>query len=202
MRISELFHSIQGEGHLTGKPMFFIRAQGCAVKCPIREVCDQPESLSFKGGTEYSPVELAELAVQAVGPRGWVCLTGGEPAEHEDFDRVVAECRRRDLHINIQTSGMRRVNAPWDWCTVSPKGLVDELAMDFAHELKIVYTGQTMEVLRDYYERFSAWNYYLQPCWSGSGSNQRETLAMVYELNRLGLRFEFTAQWHKLLGVH
>ncbi len=201
MRISELFHSIQGEGHLTGKPMYFIRAQGCAVKCPIREVCDQPESLSFKGGTEYTPAALAERAVQAVGPRGWVCLTGGEPAEQADFDQVVAECRRRGLHINVQTSGLRRVNAPWDWCTVSPKAPLAALAMDFAQELKIVYTGQTIEALQAYYEGFSAWNYYLQPCWQNGTSNQTETLDMVYTLNRLGMSFEFSAQWHKFLGV-
>ena len=90
MNISELFHSIQGEGHLTGKPMFFIRAQGCSVKCPIREVCDQPESLGFKGGTAYAPAELAALALAAVGPRGWVSITGGEPLEQPDFDEVVA----------------------------------------------------------------------------------------------------------------
>lgn len=202
MRISELFHSIQGEGHLTGKPMFFIRAQGCAVKCPIREVCDQPESLSFKGGTDYAPAQLAELALEAVGPRGWVCLTGGEPAEHADFDQVVAECRRRGLYINIQTSGLRRVNAPWDWCTVSPKAPLAALEMTFAQELKIVYTGQPREELAAYYEGFSAWNYYLQPCWRDGTSNQAETLEMVYALNRQGMLFEFTAQWHKFLGVH
>ncbi len=201
MRISELFHSIQGEGHLTGKPMYFIRAQGCAVKCPIREVCDQPESLGFKGGTDYTPATLAELAVQAVGPRGWVCLTGGEPAEQPDFEQVVAACRRRGLHVNVQTSGLRRVNAPWDWCTVSPKGPVAALEMDFAQELKIVYTGQSLAELKAYYEGFSAWNYYLQPCWRAGGSNQAATLEMVYALNRLGLHFEFSAQWHKFLGV-
>ena len=201
MRISELFHSLQGEGHLTGKPMYFIRAQGCAIKCPIREICDQPESLSFKGGTEVAPAVLADLAVAAVGPRGWVCITGGEPAEQADFDELIAECRRRGLHINIQTSGLRRINAPWDWCTVSPKAIVAELAMDFAQELKVVYTGQSIEVLRDYYEKFSAWNYYLQPCWTHNASNQQATIDQVFELNRLGMRWEFSAQWHKFLGV-
>ena len=112
-----------------------------------------------------------------------------------------AECRRRGLHVNVQTSGLRRVNAPWDWCTVSPKGPVAALEMDFAQELKIVYTGQSIEELKAYYEGFSAWNYYLQPCWRAGGSNQAATLEMVYALNRVGLHFEFSAQWHKFLGV-
>jgi organic radical activating enzyme len=201
MRISELFRSIQGEGHLTGKPMFFIRAQGCAVHCPIRRDCDQIESLSFKGGTEYAPAHLAELAVAAVGPRGWVCLTGGEPAEQADFDAVVAACRHRGLYINIQTSGRRRINAPWDWCTVSPKAPAAELELRFAQELKVIYTGQSIDELRAYYEEFSAWNYYLQPLWRDGASNQRETLEMVYALNERGMYWDFSAQWHKFLGV-
>ena len=90
MKISETFHSIQGEGHLTGKPMFFIRAQGCSVKCPIREVCDQPESLAFRGGAEIAPATLADMALAAVGSRGWVSITGGEPLDQPDFDELVA----------------------------------------------------------------------------------------------------------------
>lgn len=201
MRISELFKSIQGEGHLTGKPMFFIRAQGCAVKCPIREVCDQPESLAFKGGDDYAPAELARLAVESVGDRGWVCITGGEPLDQPDFDELVAECRRKGLYINIQTSGLRRVNAPWDWCTVSPKGRYAELEQRFAQELKLVYTGQSVAELTEYYEQFSAWNYYLQPCWVDGGNNHQETLEMVYRLNELGMHWEYSAQLHKLIGV-
>jgi organic radical activating enzyme len=201
MKISETFHSIQGEGHLTGKPMFFIRAQGCSVKCPIREVCDQPESLVFRGGTEYAPATLAEMALAAVGPRGWVSITGGEPLDQPDFDELVAACRKLGLFINVQTSGLRRVNAPWDWCTVSPKAPVDELAILFAQELKVVYTGQSLDQLRAYYERFSAWNYYLQPCADASGTNTEETIEKVFELNRLGMQWEFSAQWHKYLGV-
>jgi len=202
MQISELFHSIQGEGYLTGRPMYFIRAQGCAVKCPIREVCDQPESLNYKGGTTYAPADLAGLALAAVGPRGWVCLTGGEPAEHADFEQVIAECRRLGLRVNLQTSGLRRVNATVDWITVSPKASLAQLALNFAHELKIVYTGQSIDEIASYYTGFSAVSYYLQPCWREDSSNQADTLEMVYTLNRRGMAFEFTAQWHKFLGVH
>ena len=201
MKISELFHSVQGEGHLTGKPMFFIRAQGCSVKCPIRDDCDQPESLGFKGGAEYSPQALAQLALEAVGAHGWVSITGGEPLDQPDFDEVVAACRRLDLFVNVQTSGLRHVNAPWDWCTCSPKAPAGELRLRFAHELKVVFTGQSNDALRAYYEQFSAFNYYLQPFARGEQVNTEATLEKVYELNRLGMQWEFSAQWHKYLGV-
>lgn len=202
MRVSECFHSLQGEGRLTGTPMYFIRAQGCAVKCAIREVCDQPESLTFKGGTLIEPEQLARQALAAVGRGGWVCLTGGEPAEQEDFVAVIEACRARGLQVNLQTSGTRAVRTPVDWCTVSPKVSADALMMRAADELKVVYTGQPVEALLAYHQSVSARDYFLQPCWQGAGCNQSETVAAVMELNRRGARFAFTAQWHKHLGVH
>ena len=39
MRVSEIFHSIQGEGKLTGVPSAFIRTSGCNLRCTW---CDTP----------------------------------------------------------------------------------------------------------------------------------------------------------------
>jgi organic radical activating enzyme len=130
-----------------------------------------------------------------------VSITGGEPLDQPDFDQLIAELKRKGLYVNVQTSGMRRVNAPWDWCTVSPKGRFDELALTFAQELKVVYTGQSVDELGDYYDKFSAWNYYLQPVWQNGAANEQQTMEKVFELNRLGMYWEFTAQWHKHLGI-
>jgi len=58
-----------------------------------------------------------------------------------------------------------------------------------------------VDELRDYYDKFSAWNYYLQPCMQDGRANTEETIARVFELNRLGMQWEFSAQWHKYLGV-
>jgi organic radical activating enzyme len=201
MQISEIFHSLQGEGRLTGTPMFFIRTQGCAVKCPIRDICDQPESLSFKGGSAYAPSELAKLAYDAVGTRGWVSITGGEPTEQSDFADLVAECAARGLKVNLQTSGLREVNATIDWCTVSPKATMAHLVVTTADELKVIYTGQAEHELAQYYDQFSAQHYYLQPCWRDGASNQQATIDQVFALNRRGQRWEFSAQWHKFLNV-
>ena len=51
LALAETFCSIQGEGHLTGKRMFFIRFAGCAVKeCPLHpsqgNLCDTDWSVS------------------------------------------------------------------------------------------------------------------------------------------------------------
>jgi organic radical activating enzyme len=201
VRVSELFLSVQGEGRLTGRPMYFIRAQGCAVRCPIRADCDQPEALTFRGGDILDPAALAARARDAVGTGGWVCLTGGEPAEQPDFADVVQACRRAGLRVNLQTSGLRDVPVPVDWCTVSPKAPAADLVVRTAHEVKVVYTGQSLAELGDYLRHIAAHDYFLQPCWRGTQANTRETLDMVMAAARAGLRYEFSAQWHKVLAV-
>ena len=82
MKIAETFTSIQGEGHLTGKLMRFIRLAGCNVRtCPMHPInkpaapCDTDWSMSSIG----DPERMAAEALDEVGPNGWVCITGGEP---------------------------------------------------------------------------------------------------------------------------
>jgi len=35
IRISEVFHSVQGEGNTMGKPSVFLRLQGCNLQCGL-----------------------------------------------------------------------------------------------------------------------------------------------------------------------
>ncbi|MBH98282.1 MAG: hypothetical protein CMM56_07490 [Rhodospirillaceae bacterium] len=207
LALAETFCSIQGEGHLTGKRMFFIRFAGCAVKeCilhPSQEnLCDTDWSVSEVLKGEDAIDKLANEALKIVGASGWVCITGGEPCDQPDALAFLASSiQRLGGKINIQTSGTHRVNAQWDWLTVSPKVPAAELKQSYGQELKVVVADQTDDQILDYYNNTRFWNYYLQPLWSDSNCNSDQTLALLNKLNDCGQPWELSPQVHKYLGV-
>jgi len=49
LKISEIFHSIQGEGSRAGLPCAFIRLHGCGLRCSW---CDTGYALDHRDGGE------------------------------------------------------------------------------------------------------------------------------------------------------
>lgn len=72
MRITEIFHSIQGESSYAGLPCVFVRLTWCNLRCTW---CDS--EYTFKGGTEMSVDEVIAQVRQYDCPL--VEITGGEP---------------------------------------------------------------------------------------------------------------------------
>ena len=75
MLIAEIFHSLQGEGELTGVPSVFVRTSGCNLRC---NWCDTPYASWNPEGTPHTVEQVVE-AVQAHPAARHVVLTGGEP---------------------------------------------------------------------------------------------------------------------------
>lgn len=206
LRIAETFTSIQGEGHLTGKRMYFVRFGGCTVhSCPMHPVngntCDTDWKTRSTLGVEQISA-LADVALGSVGVGGWVSVTGGEPTDQFDaMNYLAGEVRSRGMQLNIQTAGTRIVPCPWDWLTVSPKASRNKILQDFGQELKIVYTGQTLDELEDWFRSTKFWNYYLMPFYGPSGPNTDATIEAVHRAYERGLRFELTTQAHKTWAV-
>ena len=71
MKVNEFFVSLQGEGHFTGTPSFFLRLSGCNLQCPF---CDT----SHQTFMELSEDTIVEEASREK-PRH-IVITGGEPA--------------------------------------------------------------------------------------------------------------------------
>jgi 7-carboxy-7-deazaguanine synthase len=98
LRITEVFHSLQGEASFSGWPTVFIRLTGCPLRC---QYCDT--AYAFGGGEWQSVDEIVERTL-AFGSRH-VCVTGGEPlAQARCVDLLVALCDR-NLEVSLETSG-------------------------------------------------------------------------------------------------
>ena len=106
LRITEIFHSLQGESRSTGRPTVFVRLTGCPLRCGY---CDT--AYAFSGG-ELMTFEAILDAVAAHGARH-VCVTGGEPLAQpgclELLRRLVALPTLRE--VSLETSGALDVSA-------------------------------------------------------------------------------------------
>ncbi len=113
MLIAEVFHSLQGEGELTGVPSVFIRTSGCNLRCAW---CDTPyASWEPEGKLRALPELVAE--VDAHPATRHVVLTGGEPMIAKDVRALAAALRATGRHLTIETAA-----------TVAPDGIGCDLA--------------------------------------------------------------------------
>jgi 7-carboxy-7-deazaguanine synthase len=121
MRISEIFHSIQGEGLLAGVPSVFIRTSGCNLRC---RWCDTPYASWNPEGEEMTLGAVMERV------RGYDCrhavLTGGEPMVASGIHELAAALRAEGMHITIETAAtiaphVDGVAIACDLASLSPK---------------------------------------------------------------------------------
>ena len=116
MKISELFHSIQGEGKLTGVPSTFVRASGCNLRCTW---CDTPYASWHPDGGEMSVAEIVRRAAD-YGARH-VVVTGGEPMIMPDVVDLCAALKGAGHHVTVETAATVYAAAPMDLASLSPK---------------------------------------------------------------------------------
>lgn len=98
LRISEIFHSVQGESTRVGLPTVFVRLTGCPLRCVW---CDT--EYAFSGGQMFTVAEI--LAQVAQHNCRTVCVTGGEPlAQKPCLDLLTALCDA-GYSVSLETSG-------------------------------------------------------------------------------------------------
>ncbi|MDZ7266874.1 MAG: radical SAM protein [candidate division KSB1 bacterium] len=98
MRITEIFHSIQGESTYSGLPCVFVRTTGCNLRCVW---CDT--AYAFHGGREMS---LEEILARV---RSYDCklveLTGGEPMLQKETPELARRLLDEGFTVLIETGG-------------------------------------------------------------------------------------------------
>lgn len=98
LRVTEIFHSLQGEGTRQGRPCHFVRLTGCPLRC---RWCDS--AFAFHGGDDH---DVEGILARLRGSRTrLVCVTGGEPlAQPEVHDLMRALCDE-GFEVVLETSG-------------------------------------------------------------------------------------------------
>ena len=98
LRVSEIFHSLQGEARDVGRPTVFIRLTGCPLRCVW---CDT--EYAFHGG-EWRDIDEIVASAKTFGAKH-VCVTGGEPlAQKRCFD-LLRELCDAGFDVSLETSG-------------------------------------------------------------------------------------------------
>lgn len=116
MKIAEIFHSIQGEGILTGVPSVFVRTSGCNLRCTW---CDTPYTSWRPEGEQLSVEQI--LARMERFPSKHVVITGGEPLLMPDLGDLCQGLRERGYHITVETAATIFRSIPCDLASLSPK---------------------------------------------------------------------------------
>ncbi|WP_062270362.1 7-carboxy-7-deazaguanine synthase QueE [Endozoicomonas arenosclerae] len=103
LRITEIFHSLQGESRTTGLPTVFVRLTGCPLRCTW---CDT--EYSFHGGTRMSLDEIIDQ-VEGYGAKH-VCVTGGEPLGQPNCFPLLERLSEKRFEVSLETSGAMDVS--------------------------------------------------------------------------------------------
>lgn len=204
LRVTEIFHSLQGESRPAGLPTVFVRLTGCPLRCVW---CDT--EYAFHGGEKLAVDDIVER-VGRYDTRD-ICVTGGEPLAQPNCLSLLRELCDRGFVVALETSGALDVSAVDSRVTIvmdlKPPGSgeqqrnlwqnLDVLKAD--DQLKFVIADRAdYEWSRDVVSehglaaRFSV---LFSPVWGQEGLARN--LAEWILADRLGVRFQI--QLHKVL---
>lgn len=196
-KISEIFYSLQGEGHHTGFPSVFIRFSGCNLKCPFCDT-DHEEGITMSDEDIIHAVKLYTA--------DWVVLTGGEPALWIDKDFIHLLHRATGKKIAIETNGTTPIPDGIDWVTVSPKTNIytdgsADIVLDRADEIKVVDLGQDLEPYFHLPCKGEKTLMYLQPCWVKDETQFHNNRLATVRRVLADPRWTLSVQLHRYLNI-
>jgi len=98
LKITEIFHSLQGEADTVGFPTVFVRLTGCPLRC---QYCDT--TYAFHGG-EWMSIDSVLGRVAEFAPH-YVCVTGGEPLAQKNCLPLLQQLCDAGYRVSLETSG-------------------------------------------------------------------------------------------------
>lgn len=104
LKITEIFHSLQGEAQFAGVPSVFVRLTGCPLRC---HYCDT--AYAFHGGGWWTlPAIVARVAEFNTND---VCVTGGEPLAQRACPSLLTALCDQGHRVSLETSGAMAVES-------------------------------------------------------------------------------------------
>ena len=103
LRITEIFHSLQGESVTVGLPTVFVRLTGCPLRC---QYCDT--AYAFSGGEIREIDEVCDTV--ASYQCHYVCVTGGEPLAQPGCLDLLKKLCDAGYSVSLETSGARDIS--------------------------------------------------------------------------------------------
>lgn len=208
--VKEIYATLQGEGHHTGREAVFLRFAGCNLwtgherdrSRAICRFCDTDfVGIDGPGGGKFSAArELAAAVARAWEPtftlagRRYVVMTGGEPLLQVDAPLLDA-LHNEDFEVAVETNGTIPVMASIDWICVSPKAGAD-LVQRTGNELKLVFPQPGAEP--EQFVGLAFDHFFIQPM-DGPALDRNTALAIDY--CRAHSPWQLSIQTHKYLGI-
>lgn len=213
-RVNNIFYSLQGEGHNTGRTAVFVRFAGCNLRC---DFCDT-EFESFREMTGEEIIKecrsKCDLGITIVKPL--MVLTGGEPTLQVD-EELLDMLHSEGYEVAMESNGTRPAPESLDWLTVSPKLLKGECNLRLPNregkkpdELKIVFDKDTdpERIAAEFGLRTDKSSVkegdvllYLQPCDTGDAARNARIVAACVEYIKAHPWWRLSLQTHKLIGI-
>src|SRR5215468_4959878 len=98
LRITEIFHSLQGEADTAGIPTAFVRLTGCPLRC---QYCDT--AYAFHGGEWWELPAIVQRVLEYA--TRYACVTGGEPLAQKGCTELLTALCDAGLRVSLETSG-------------------------------------------------------------------------------------------------
>lgn len=195
-RVNDIFYSLQGEGHNTGRAAVFIRFAGCNLRCSF---CDT----EFDTYREMTAEEIV-ASISTYSAR-FVVLTGGEPTLQVD-EAFVDLLHQHGFEVAMESNGTRPAPNNLDWLTVSPKISGEKWKVEsgwrLPDEVKVVFDEDT--VPETYLPSPSTLSLspilYLQPCDTGNAERNAIIINRCIDYIKEHPQWRLSLQTHKLIG--
>lgn len=193
--VMEMFYSLQGEGHNTGKPAAFVRIGGCDVGC---HWCDVKEAWD---ATLHPLTRIDDITDYVASfPASAVVITGGEPLSY-NLDPLCAALKQKDITIFVETCGAYPLSGRYDWICLSPKRNQPPLPemLHMADELKVIVHRQAdlQWAEKNALLVKEKCLLYLQPEWS----KYHEILPVIVDFVKNNPRWMVSLQAHKFMNI-